>query len=202
MIGAVGKDAEHRANVFGSIVKEATGKYVWVDAHYGADWGTTNKFRTALSGDGGLASMPAFSVIDEIDLNTTQNCWQVMAPGEPCLEGNWNAGMLISQTDGQIYLLMTASKGVWYQGSLILMELRTNKISSTSRVKMNQPLDEVVIDMNNEWGPLSLSGLSLKAGAGGHITRNGKLILFTTSFSDGPENTSVEWGRWDTNWDY
>ncbi len=201
VIGAVDKDAQHTANVFGSIVKEATGKHVWVDAHYGAEWKVTNKLRAAVSGDGGLAAMPSFTFIDEIDLNTTDSCWQVNAPDQPCLGGNWNAGMLMAQTDGRIYLLMTASKGVWYRGSLILLELRINKIESTSRVKMKQPTIEVVLDMNNEWGPLSLSGLSLKAGAGGHITRNGKLALFTTSFSDGAANTSVEWGRWDTNWD-
>ncbi len=202
VIGAVDKDAQHTANVFGSIVKEATGKYVWVDAHYGADWAVTNKLRAAVSGDGGLASMPAFSFVDEIDLNSTQGCWQADATDEPCLGGNWNAGTLIAQTDGRIYLLMTAHKGLlpWSGGSLILLELRINKIVSTSRVKMNQPLEEVVLDMGNGVG--ALSGLSLKAGAGGHITRNGKLALFTTSFSDGPSNTSVEWGRWDTNWDY
>lgn len=204
VIGAVAKDDNHGANVFGAITKEATGKYVWLDAHYGADWGVTNKLRMAVSGDGGLAAMPAFSFVDEIDIDGTQDCWQVNATDEPCLGGNWNAGMLIAQTDGQIYLLMTAHKGLlpWEDGSLILLQVRINKIASTSRVKMNQPLEEVVIDMGNEWGPLSLSGLSLKAGAGGHITRNGKLALFTTSFSDGADNYSAEWGRWDTNWDY
>lgn len=202
VIGSVQKDGSHTADVFGAIVKESTGKYLWLDGHYGADWGVTNMLRLAISGDGGLASRPPFSFIDEVDITNEQECRQLAAADQSCLAGNWNAGTLIAQTDGRIYLLLTAPESFLTQfsrGTLNLLEVRIDKIASTSNVLMNQPKEDVTLDMDN---PILFSGLNLKAGAGGHITRNGKLTVFTTSLSDGYTNDYVDWGQWESFWNY
>jgi hypothetical protein len=135
-----------------------------------------------------LAYKPEFVYVGEIDLDESTNCRHIDS-SDRCDNGNWNTGTLMAQTDGRIYLLLTGAVN-----HINLLEVRINRIQSS--VSMNQPWDQVHLEL-----PFTLDlerNLTLKAGAGGHITRNGKLHIFTTGLGDGIENSYVKWARWET----
>lgn len=196
LLDCVEKGGDYAADVLAAIVKDDSGRYLWVDGLYESSIeAQTDRFRFNISEkdedvsahDDGLALKPDFIYVGEIDLDLADQCWHLEDRSARCDNGNWNSGSLIAQTDGRIYLLLT---GAFNQ--INLLEVRINKINSG--VNMNQPWERVHLDI-----PFA-SGLTLKAGAGVHITRNGKLTLYTTSLSDGMDNDHVNWGRWDTFW--
>lgn len=191
--------SQYHYDVMGAITRDNTNKYVWLNGldELGDYKDETDHFQLFVSEEGGLADKPGFYFFNEIDIDTADHCWKtVTVEKQACTNLFWQGGALMGQTDGKLYLTLHSAPSfaleIWSHGFVNLLEVRMDKI--TRAVDMIQPFAAKEIDMDNP--PLAISGLTLKAGAGWHITENGQLSLFTTSLSDGPVNREVEWGQW------
>lgn len=189
-VAKLGGAGDYEADVFVSVAKLADGKYLWLDAYYeDEDWELqTDLFRFNISYNSSLEEDPEFELVEpapsvsHIDIDTSDYCMDY--DGGTCSNGNWNSGTLVADTNGKLYLIMTNSTDI-----STILQVVIDKVNGS--IMMYEPEDS---QKNYYMGGLAGNATIFKAGAGGFVTENGVLSLFSSEYSnDDNDDIAYQW---------